>query len=198
MWPEPAPEWIDDLRGELRVHETKTYQRRELSAITHARFHHAGVAPSIGPHQFANYHVGVREYPEIAYTYTIASDGHTYQCTDLEAITWHSGNAELPGDENAYSVAICFHGSFVDGLEPNDAQIHAAQRLLGYLDTKVGRILTVDGHKDVADTRCPSDTWDDWKWRLINAPPPDPNPTDWQAMYEAEKAKTDAVRGIVC
>jgi len=194
---EVLPEWIDDLRGKLRVHETKTYLRRSLDDITIARFHHSAVAPSVGPYQFADYHVGVRDYPSCAYTYSIASDGHTYQCNDLEAITWHSGNPDRPGDENANSVGICLQGSFMHGLEPNDAQIRAALRLLDYLELTLGRRLEVDGHKDVIDTDCPGDTWDSWKWRLIEPEPPPPK-NDWKQMYLAEKAKVEAVRRIVC
>lgn len=194
---EVIPSWIDDLRGQLREHPDKRWQRRELNSIEIARIHHSAVAPSVGPFQFADYHVGVMGYPGCAYAYTIGSDGHTYQCNDLEDITWHSGNPDRPGDENANSVAICFHGSFVDGHEPNDAQIHAALRLLEYLEGKLDRVLMVDGHKDVADTRCPSDTWDEWKYQLMVIEPPPPG-EDWEALYWEARGKVDAVRAVVC
>jgi hypothetical protein len=190
--PDPLPEWIDDLRGKLRVHETKTYNRRELESIGRVIIHHSAVAPSVGPYQFAEYHVGVKDWPGIGYHFTVGTDGHVYQTNDLETISYHASG------HNDDSIGVCLHGSWIDGLSPPDSQLRAVSRLLDYLEDAVAAsdTLEVRGHQEVADTRCPGDDWMTWRWELLPEEPPEP--VDWRALYEAEKAKVDSVRDIVC
>jgi len=181
----PHPDWLMDLRHILPRHVTKTYSRRSLANVTQVVIHHSAVAPTVGPWQIAEYHVGVKDWPGHGYHADIAMDGRVWQCQDWETWSYHAGAV------NPTSIGICLLGNFMGGSEPTDAQIETARKLISHLEQVVGHDLEVVGHREVMDNRdCPGDSFlGGWKQRLLDGVEPEP---DWEEMYHAVQERYEA------
>jgi hypothetical protein len=169
-----------NIINELETHPTKTYTTRNLANIEYFVVHHSAVPASVGPDAIASYHVNARvvkngeviktRWPGIGYHYVIADSGLVYKTNELETVSYHAGSY------NDVSIGVCLLGAFVKVTKPDGsvvrhyptaAQIDSASWLYGQLSKLFPGIKLV-GHKEIAPTRCPGDTWRPWK-ALIQA-----------------------------
>jgi hypothetical protein len=125
----------------------------------------------------ADYHVRVRGWPGIGYTFYVpfrpeSGDGgrpRIYRCHSDEARSYHTGprgHRELGA--NATGVAVAFQGTFrsrshSDGERPSAEQRYVFRPLLKYL---FGRYkltgLDLFAHSDFGKPDCPGDELEDW------------------------------------
>jgi len=165
--PEPDPLVIVDIRDQLQTNPDSPWypwQRRALDEITHVFVHHsAGAASSnVATVTAINaYHISPtgKNRPGICYTYVIGADGTIWYVSDIENVVFSQGSTTYPGDENRFGVGVCLLGSFIAGREPTGAQLDSLDKLIQRLCVLVGKDLHVWGHKDVASTQCPGDSW---------------------------------------
>lgn len=179
---------IVDLRGQLKTHPTKSYERRALSDITRLIIHHAGVHPNVGPWAFAEYHVIVKQWPGIGYHYTAAVEGTIYQTNDLEVISYHAAG------HNADSVGICLHGDWTEGRNPPGSQLKAVGQLIHHIEQQLGRSLAIVGHQEMGSTQCPGDGWQSWRWELID----NVDGPDYEQLYNEAQGKLELIRQLLC
>ena len=178
---------IVDVRDQMPTNpESPWYpwKRRTFAEITHVFVHHSTGAASnfLGTVMaIAAYHTRAtgKNRPGICYTYVIGSDGTVWQTADVEDVVFSQGSVDHPRDENRWGVGVCLLGNFVEygGREPSGAQIESLTQLIGLISRMVGRPLRVWGHQDVAETRCPGDSWP-WQegWGREIEPQPEPVP----------------------
>lgn len=158
---------IQDVRDQLAVNADSPWypwQRRTLAEISHVFVHHsAGAASSdlVEVARIALYHTSPsgKDRPGICYTFVIGADGTIWHTSDIENVVFSQGSATHPGDENRFGVGVCLLGNFTAGKEPTPAQLSSLEKLIGYLERIIGRVLMVWGHKDVITTQCPGDSW---------------------------------------
>lgn len=163
---------VRDVRDSLPVNQGSPHypwKKRTLSEITHIFVHHtAGSAGSTleDVKSIAQYHAhGPKNRPGICYTYMIGVDGSIWYTSTIENVVFAQGTTAHPGDENRFGLAICLFGNFTGGNEPTPEQMLSLERLISALRSMLGRDVPVWGHKDVAATMCPGDTWpwkDEW------------------------------------
>ncbi len=141
---------INDKRNSLARHSSKTYRRRNKSAIKNIAIHHSATT-SGSAESFANYHVNNLGWPGIGYHYVVDRDGNIDWCHDLEVVSYHVGNS------NGIAVGICMIGDFTQ-QKPTDAQYKATLELTKWLmsELKLG-INAVWGHNQFPQnfTTCP-------------------------------------------
>lgn len=141
------------------------YQERPLGDITAIVIHHTAVAKDLPLEQIANYHISEHGWPGIGYHFVINSDGSIHR---VNPINLHSYHAMKWG--NAHGIGVCLQGDF-DKAQPTDAQIKSARWLIQYLNDKLGRNLTIYGHRETpgvpaGHTHCPGLTWSLWMGKL--------------------------------
>jgi hypothetical protein len=139
--------------------------------ITAIIIHHTAAQFDADPFTVAAWHMDPNRHlvdPSIAYHYYIMQDGTTYQCNHDDNKTWHAGSNQTGcANPNEYGIGVCLSGSFMDGRIPTDAQIASCKELIQHLINKHGP-LDVIGHRDVAATACPGETWTNWRGRLLS------------------------------
>jgi hypothetical protein len=188
----PYPDWLIDMRATLP--RTGEYPVREggLGAVRRVVIHHSDVAPTVGPWQIAEYHVGIKGWPGHGYHADVAVDGRVWHCQDWDRHSYHAGDA------NGDSIGVCLLGSFMDGNEPPEPQLAATRKLIAHLEQVVGHSLEVAGHREVvADRDCPGDTFlgtDGWKQRLLEDVPPEP---DWEEKYNESQAEVGRLSNLL-
>jgi N-acetyl-anhydromuramyl-L-alanine amidase AmpD len=159
---------MKDMVDQLVKHPTKTYNRRQLRAITHICIHHSAVAATVPVEHVAKYHVEDQGWPGIGYHFYVKPDGAIYQTQRLETVSWHVSH------NNDYSVGICVAGDFTYAPPPQiqiDAAAHLVAWLMQELSVPEQNIL---GHKEFPDndTSCPGETWlkrMTWKTMLLDS-----------------------------
>ena len=155
--------WVRDLRGRLPT-GAEEYDRRESEAVERIVIHHVGggVNRDYTAEEIANYHVGTRGWPGIAYHFLAHPDGRLEYVGDILTVRYHVGRL------NASSIGICLAGDFNE-VEPRRVQVHRVRQLCRGLFRELGRVVDVVGHRDVSKltgygfTECPGNTWDRWK-----------------------------------
>lgn len=130
------------------------YRQRSLSVIDRVIIHHsASPAGKFTLKDFANWHIdpnGRLKAPRIAYHFGIEPDGKIYQTNKLTSLSWHAPNANTKG------IGIVLNGNF-EIEKPTDAQVRSLKKLIRFLNKKIGRKLSVFGHKEIPGnaTACP-------------------------------------------
>lgn len=89
---------IQDLRGELPIHKTRKYKRRNMKRANKIVFHCTDGNATV--QQVARYdvtphpdnHISPRGCPECTYHYFVDPDGTVFHCVDDNKIAWHAGN----------------------------------------------------------------------------------------------------------
>lgn len=169
-WAQEPEIAIADVRAQLATNQASPWypwQQRTLSEITHVFVHHsAGVSSSNldTVESIATYHTSPtgKNRPGICYTYVIGADGTIWYVSDIENVVFSQGSETYPGDENRFGMGCCLLGNFTAGREPTAEQMQALEALIAFIESDLGRPLKVWGHKDVAPTQCPGDSWP-WK-----------------------------------
>lgn len=154
--PEPTFE-VRDVADDLPKHSDKTYRKRDLGDLEAHLIHHTATAKTATPQAIANYHVSVRDWPAIGYTFFVTADGEILQTNPLGV----APHATRGHDHRYLSTALV--GNFNDDDRPTDAQIEALRWLHHhYIPDRLGRTLPLLGHKegDEQITTCPGNTWD--------------------------------------
>lgn len=162
---------IENLVGQLPTHASKHYKTR--SKIDTAVIHHSVTPKDTTPWTIANYHVGIRGYPAIAYHYLVYYDGRVYQVNDDKTLSWHAGDGTNDArNENNKGLGICLVGDF-SKASPPETQLQAAKALLEHLESKYGKLRLI-GHKEGwykgkygNPTVCPGGGWLEWKTKII-------------------------------
>ena len=158
---EPSPPF-EYIVEKLPQHPTKRYNSRDIDIISQVVIHHVGVNAVVPPQNTAAYHVR-KGWPGIGYHFYVRTDGSAYQTQGLETVSWHCG-----GSCNTISVGICLEGSFVGNRVPPDAQLAATRDVIRWLLWQLELPESaVVGHKDVRATRCPGDTWPQWRGAIV-------------------------------
>lgn len=88
----------------------------------------------------------------------IEEDGTYYLLHDLDRRVWHNGGS----NRNNIAIGICYTGI----TEPNNKQIEGIRKAIGWCEKQLQQKLVIKGHKDTYSTRCPGDTWHEWKSEL--------------------------------
>jgi hypothetical protein len=180
--PEPEPEIVIlDVRDQLATNPASPWypwRRRTLDEITHFFVHHSAGAPSSSldtVKAIARAHTSPtgKFRPGICYTFVIGADGTVWYVSDIENVVFSQGSETYPGDENRFGMGCCLLGNFTAGREPTAEQMQALEALIAFIESDLGRPLKVWGHKDVAPTQCPGDSWP-WKpeWGRHATQPP--------------------------
>lgn len=158
-----------DLRGLLPTRPGRPYYLRPLDGITGLTIHYTASAPQAGKdavRAIAQYQVGPNaqeDFPGIAYTLVVPSDGTAYICHDLAVRTWHSGAVVDGIARNASHVGVAYIGDY----QPNAAQLSGLAAAIGWVQAQLGRALTVEGHQSSYPTECPGKDWPIWKQQLL-------------------------------
>jgi N-acetyl-anhydromuramyl-L-alanine amidase AmpD len=180
---------IVDLRGSLPTNGAYLTRRNPPTTIV---VHHSASPASTSIRTIAEYHVGTRGYPGIAYHYVVAPDGFVAQTNDDSAVSWHAGCAaahgsDCPDNANTYAIGVCFVGDFTVAPPP-EAQLAAGRALVAHLREKYVA-LPVIGHRSAhgALTACPGAAFD-----VATLEPVTETPALTAARWHAE----EAVRGI--
>ncbi len=140
-----------------------------LSEYRYIAIHHAAGPDNQTPDAIAAYHVNSRGWGGIGYHFVVAQNGNTYYVGDLTTARAHVANL------NHLAIGVCLIGSFVDGKEPPDNQLRSAHELCAQMLFRTPELSGVDGwedvvgHKDLSPTRCPGDTWPNWRPKIVNA-----------------------------
>lgn len=148
---------------------------RPMSQVQYLVIHHAAGPDNQTPDQIAAYHVNSRGWGGIGYHFVIAQDGKTYYVGDLTTGRAHVLNL------NHLAIGICLIGSFIDGKEPKDAQLNSTHELCAQLLFRTPELPNTNGwedavgHKDLGATRCPGDTWPNWRQKVITSATPQPD-----------------------
>lgn len=149
---------IVDLRGTLPTNGQ--YTTRALGGIVGATFHYTAGGVNASPESIAAFHVGPeRGWPGIAYTYLVTGDGTPNQVNNLSARSYHSDG---PGRNTGW-VGICYTGNH----SPTEVQLRGMAAALVDVETKLGRQLQTEGHRDASSTSCPGPAWPNWKAPLL-------------------------------
>lgn len=156
---------IVDLRDALAVHATLKYDWRLMQAIKRIVIHHSATSVTATAEQFARYHVDRHGWPGIGYHFVVTANGEIQYVNDHTLITY--GVADQNGD----TVHICLVGDFTDATPP-EAQLVAARTLIANYRHAMGQMYPVVGHRDIAQSECPGNTWPQWKARLVTEAPP--------------------------
>lgn len=140
---------------------------RPMSQVKYLAMHHSAGPDSQTPQDIARYHVQSRGWGGVGYHFIIDTNGVVYYVGDLTTARAHVYNY------NHLAIGICMIGSFIDGKEPNNNQIHAAHELCSQLLFRTPELPGTDGwgdligHKTMGATRCPGDSWDNWRAKVI-------------------------------
>lgn len=155
---------IVDITDELLKHPTETYGTRSMADISQIVIHHVGVNAPVTPQQTARYHVNTKGWPGIAYHFFITSAGVIYQTNDLTTVSYHCA-----GTCNKISIGICLEGSFMIA-QPTASQIESLYDLNAYLLSVLSmQPVQIRGHREVRQTACPGNTWEQWKPKVVPA-----------------------------
>lgn len=149
-----------------------------LSEYRYLVIHHAAGPDNQTPDQIAAYHVNSRGWGGIGYHFVITQDGKVFYVGDLTTARAHILNL------NHLGIGICLTGSFIDGREPPQSQLNSTHELCAQILFRTPELSGTDGwedvvgHQNLGSTRCPGDTWPNWRPRLIAAGTPQPPPVD--------------------
>lgn len=119
MWKEYLSQNIEDLRGKLKKHATKEFQKEERASPRFITMHHSGTSAGDAA-SFASYHVNHHGWPGIGYHFVIKNDGGIQWCHDLTVRSYHTGG------RNTQNTGICLVGANSFG----DRQIEASKQLV--------------------------------------------------------------------
>jgi len=153
---------------------------RPMSQVKYIAIHHTAGPDTQTPDDIARYHVNTNGWGGVGYHFIITKEGTVYYVGDLTTARAHVLNF------NDSAVGVCLVGSFIDGKEPTLAQILSAHEVCAQMLFRTPELSGIDGwedvigHKRFKPTRCPGDTWDSWRAKLILAnsqPSPQPSPT---------------------
>lgn len=145
------------------------YGTRKLGGIRTATIHHT-VGWRYDATNFANafsiasYHVNTKEWPGIGYHFLIPPDGEIMQTNAIDIQSYHAGSYSAPGDENEWSIGVCFGGDFRQGAAPTEYQLSVGRSLIAQLRRDLDSHVNVIPHKHMpgASTVCPGDNPDPW------------------------------------
>lgn len=130
------PPWVD-LVDELPRRSTglpawfgsnglRFWHVRDLGEINGIAIHHAAAWAS-SPRAIADYHVGNKAYPSVAYHYMVWQDGTIYRTADLTWSLWH----DHCGGFNKH-ISVLMNGNFKNE-NPTDHQLNVTSRLVRWL-----------------------------------------------------------------
>jgi hypothetical protein len=168
-----------DGRGTLpTVDQTRwpglAYSPRPLDAITGITLHYTagpstGTAESTAAWQISDdaiSHTGNdTPFPGLAYTLFVEASGDVILAHDLGVRVWHSAAVINGKGRNLTNVGICYAGD----VEPNDAQRIGIRRAIKWVESQLGRALTVEGHRDAPySTDCPGPKWPEWRADVVD------------------------------
>lgn len=137
---------IKDVSGVLEKHQTKKYNKRDLSKVKYIVVHHS--ATDFGsPMVFAKHHVQKKGWPGIGYHFVIDKDGTTFVTNPIDTLSYHVARNNTP------CIGICLIGNF-DKYEPTKEQLVSLDQIIYSLQTILPN-LEVRGHRDFKSTSCP-------------------------------------------
>lgn len=99
------------------------------------------------------------EFPELAYHYMVEGAGQPFLCNDLNKRVWGSGAPT----HNETRVHVCYIGD----REPTKAQRAGIRACIIDAQQRLGRTLTIEGHRDAYATSCPGPTWPSWRGEVL-------------------------------
>lgn len=145
---------IKNIVNKLPRHASRHYNTRSLSQIDTIIVHHTAGPATQTPADIARYHTQPGNHicdagcPGIGYHYMIDRSGNAYQVNELKTISYHVTNA------NTRSVGVCLIGNY-DNLSPTTAQLKTVESVIKEINRKVGKKLSIAGHRDFANKSCP-------------------------------------------
>ncbi|CAL1288694.1 unnamed protein product [Larinioides sclopetarius] len=100
--------------------------------------------------QIQNYHIDVKGWRDIGYSFLVGGDGRIY-----EGRGWNKVGSHTAG-YNSRSIGISFMGNYV-AVEPNAAMIEAARNLIdcGVQQKYISASRQIHGHRNAKCTACP-------------------------------------------
>jgi len=185
-----------DVRDEFPYYPGNgEYDGRSVSAITQVIYHHGASAMPDSTYEaemamlqsYHKLHTEKNGWPAIAYHLAIGSSGNIYWCNGLDLITYHAMQA------NPYSIGIVFIGNFTTEM-PLPGMLVAAISARLWCAQQCGREeFPYIGHRDVVETTCPGNWWDDNK-HLLQTYPDEPGEGEDQAMIDQLTAENEALK----
>ncbi len=154
----------DDLVGQLAVHPSKTYRRRDTDILNEIILHHsattAGTAQSFARYQTRYTNLELLNnrklrtlFPGIGYHYVTDEYG-IHRTQPLEVRTWHTSG------HNTYTVGLCHTGNF-DLRPPTDEEYADYIRMILLVDAELGRQLPINYHNHYSSYKtCPGSLFD--------------------------------------
>lgn len=158
---------IVDIVDDLEKHPTKTFNTRSLADINKIIVHH--YAGNGTPQAVAHYHVkpkiwvnktplewdsstgdykkkniGGRNWPGIAYHFTISKDGTIHKVNNFNTISYHVAG------QNNNSLGIALEGNF-QNENPTPGQMASLNLLIPFIRRQLPQNLQVYGHSDFAN-----------------------------------------------
>lgn len=152
---------LRDLRGQLPA--SGAYRKRTLDAIQYIVIHHSAVDVDSSAESIARYHVEALGWPGIGYSFLVHWEGRTEYTQDLLLAPYNVAG------RNPEVVGICLPGDWSSRVPPQ-AQLEGGRSVVEYVRSEVGWEVPVIGHYEAAlpghSTRCPGDTWPQWRGRI--------------------------------
>lgn len=148
-----GPIEFHDLRNELPISADRPYKHRPEEWIEGCFWHHsASKGQTI--RNLASYHVEVRQWGGLAYTYAIGWDGTIFLCNDPTTLSFHTSGY------NSRAISVVLVGDYHE-KEMSEAMKVSVIRLAAHLKDKYN-LRYVALHKDVKATACPGSHAEPW------------------------------------
>jgi len=135
---------IIDISDNLRKHAWKEYGIRDIGGISSIVVHHS--AGSMGFRSIAGYHVNVRDWPGIGYTYGV-HHGQAWRLNDIKTKCYNVSRT------NSKIIGIVMVGNY-EREEPTRENLKALDDIIMNIRNILGP-LPVKGHREYKATLCP-------------------------------------------
>lgn len=159
-----------DYRQQILGNSFTWSWQRPLSQVKYLCIHHSAGPDTQGPDDIARYHVHNRGWGGVGYHFIITPNGNCYYVGDLTTARAHVRNY------NHSALGICLIGTFMNGCQPTPPQINSAHHLCSRLLFHTPALPGINGwddivgHKQLAATACPGETWSQYRSKIIAGP----------------------------
>ena len=167
--PTPIETPINDWRWKLplRRESAAPYPFRLLGPVDTVIIHHSASVITGSVLDVANYQVGPGahlDFPGVAYHYLV-SIYETAWCHGVDIRTWGASGRRV--EDGAIWNDVAVHICYVGMGTPTGSQIMGMRTAIHHAEERLGRRLTVIGHKEASATECPGD-WGSWRHLLAS------------------------------
>jgi len=160
---------------------------RNLTQPQYIVIHHTAGPDTQTSTDIALYHINTNKWGGIGYHFVITRDGTVHYVGDLTTARANVANL------NEKVIGVCLVGNFTGSKKPSEAQLASTHLLASHLLFQTPDLPNVNGwedlvgHKLLQATRCPGDTWEEWRPKIISGIASEPTPGTKKRTEEITK-----------